>query len=151
MVGVVEAINPRIIEVLDEGRFIPVISPVGVDSNGKTFNVNADHVAGQIASSLKAEKLIILTDVSGVLDKDKKLIPALSHDQANELISNDIVQGGMRPKLNCCIESLENGVKKAHIIDGRLSHALLLEIFTDTGVGTVILKEDKITSSGFPD
>ena len=143
MVGEVEAINPRIIEVLDEGRFIPVISPVGVDSRGETFNINADLVAGQIASSLEAEKLIILTDVSGVLDETKKLIPVLSYDQVSNLIAGGVIQGGMKPKLTCCMESLENGVKKAHIIDGRISHALLLEIFTDTGVGTVILKNEK--------
>jgi acetylglutamate kinase len=143
MVGEVEAINPSIIEVLDEGRFIPVISPVGVDSRGETFNVNADLVAGRVASSLKAEKLIILTDVPGVLDETKKLIPALLHDQVSELVTGGIIQGGMKPKLNCCLDSLENGVKKAHIIDGRISHALLLEIFTDTGVGTVIFKNEQ--------
>ncbi|MGA1792134.1 MAG: acetylglutamate kinase [bacterium] len=143
MVGEVEAINPRIIEVLDEGRFIPVISPVGVDSKGETFNINADLVAGQIASSLKAEKLVILTDVSGVLDETKRLVPALSYDKVSELIAGEVIQGGMKPKLACCMESLENGVKKAHIIDGRISHALLLEIFTDTGVGTVIFKNEK--------
>ncbi|MGA1863639.1 MAG: acetylglutamate kinase [bacterium] len=144
MVGEVEAINPRIIEVLDEGRFIPVISPVGVDSKGETFNINADLVAGHIASSLKAEKLVILTDVSGVLDETKRLIPTLSYDKVSELIAGGVIQGGMKPKLACCMESLENGVKKAHIIDGRISHALLLEIFTDTGVGTVIFKNEKI-------
>ncbi len=138
MVGEVEAINSRIIEVLDEGRFIPVISPVGVDSSGETFNVNADLVAGRIASALKAEKLIILTDVSGVLDENKELIPTLTQNKAKGLISKGIVAGGMRPKLTCCMEALESGVKKAHVIDGRISHALLLEIFTDTGVGTVI-------------
>ena len=144
MVGEVETIKPRIIEVLDEGRFIPVISPVGVDSKGETFNINADLVAGQIASSLKAEKLVILTDVAGVLDETKKLIPMLSYDQVSKLVAGGVIQGGMKPKLTCCMESLENGVKKAHIIDGRISHALLLEIFTDTGVGTVIFKNEKI-------
>ena len=139
MVGEVQAINPQIIQVLDEGRFIPVISPVGVNSQGETFNVNADLVAGQIASALKAEKMILLTDVTGVLDQNQALIPTLSQDQANELMSNDIVKGGMKPKLSCCINALRNGVKKAHIINGQINHALLLEIFTDTGVGTVIL------------
>jgi acetylglutamate kinase len=139
MVGEVEAINPEVINVLDEGRFIPVISPVGVNGQGETFNVNADLVAGGIASALKAEKMVLLTDVTGVLDQEERLIPTISQDQVSELISNGIVEGGMRPKLSCCIDALKHGVKKAHIIDGRISHALLLEIFTDTGVGTVII------------
>jgi len=138
MVGEVEAINPRVIEVLDEGRFIPIISPIGVNAQGETFNVNADLVAGRIAVALRAEKLIILTDVPGVLDKDKVLLTTLSLAQVRELVASGVIQGGMKPKLACCMDALEDGVKKAHIIDGRISHAVLLEIFTDTGVGTVI-------------
>jgi len=138
LVGEVDAINPRVIEVLDEGRFIPVISPIGVNAQGETFNVNADLVAGRIAAALRAEKLVILTDVPGVLDKDKVLLSTLSLAEVRELIASGVIQGGMKPKLACCMDALEDGVKKAHIIDGRISHAVLLEIFTDTGVGTVI-------------
>ncbi|MBN2372886.1 acetylglutamate kinase [bacterium] len=139
MVGEVESVNPRIVEVLDEGRFIPVISPVAVSSKGETFNVNADMVADHIACALKAEKLIVMTDVAGVLDGNSELIPTLSGEKARELFSSGPIKGGMMPKLSSCLHALENGVKKVHIIDGRISHSLLLEIFTDTGVGTVIL------------
>ena len=138
LVGEVEAINPRVIEVLDEGRFIPIISPIGVNAQGETFNVNADLVAGRIAAALRAEKLVILTDVSGVLDQNKVLISTLSLARVKELSKGGVIQGGMKPKLACCVDALKDGVKKVHIIDGRISHALLLEIFTDTGVGTVI-------------
>ncbi|MGA1796858.1 MAG: acetylglutamate kinase [bacterium] len=138
MVGEVESINPRVIEVLDEGRFIPIISPIGVNAQGETFNVNADLVAGRIAAALCAEKLVILTDVAGVLDQNKQLLSTLSLTQVGELSESGVIQGGMKPKLACCVDALKDGVKKVHIIDGRISHALLLEIFTDTGVGTVI-------------
>lgn len=138
LVGEVEAINPRVIDVLDEGRFIPIISPIGVNAQGETFNVNADLVAGRIAAALCAEKLVILTDVPGVLDQNKDLLSTLSLTQVRELFQSGVIHGGMKPKLACCMDALEDGVKKAHIIDGRISHALLLEIFTDTGVGTVI-------------
>ncbi len=138
MVGDVEAINPRIVEVLDEGRFIPVISPVAVNTSGETFNVNADMVAARIAASLKAEKLIILTDVPGVLNEKGDLLPKISLDNGKELLSGGVIQGGMRPKLSSCLDAVTSGVNKAHIINGKISHSLLLEVFTDTGVGTVI-------------
>jgi len=136
MVGEVEGINADVIKTLDEGAFIPVIAPVGVDGDGKTYNINADLVAGKVAAALGAEKLILLTDVPGVLDKDKNLITSLQAHEAKDLIAQGIVATGMIPKITCCLEALTGGVVKAHIIDGRVKHALILEIFTDGGVGT---------------
>lgn len=140
MVGDVNAINPQIIETLDRDKFIPVIAPVGVGDDGDSYNINADTVAGKIAAALKAEKLILLTDVQGVLDKNKKLISALSIQEAKRLIKNKIATDGMIPKLECCLDALKDGVSKSHIIDGRIAHAVLLEVFTDAGVGTEIYK-----------
>src|SRR3989344_5072973 len=140
MVGEVLSVNPHVIETLDRDKFIPVITPVGVGDDGKTYNINADTVAGRIAASLKAEKLILLTDVQGVLNKDKKLISALSVAEAKKLIKNETATGGMIPKLECCLDALKGGVSKAHIIDGRIAHAVLLEVFTDAGIGTEIYK-----------
>jgi acetylglutamate kinase len=140
MVGEVKSVNPKIIETLDRDKFIPVIAPVGVGDDGKTYNINADIVAGNIAAALKAEKLILLTDVQGVLDKNKKLISVLSVAEAKKLIKNETATGGMIPKLECCLDALKGGVSKAHIIDGRVEHAVLLEVFTDAGVGTEIYK-----------
>ncbi len=137
-VGDVEEIDPGVITVLEESDFIPVIAPVGGDEEGTSFNINADTVAGKIASALKAEKLILLTDVAGVLDKDKKLISALTLSEARSLITKKTAVGGMIPKLHCCMEAVVSGVKRAHIIDGRVEHAVLLEVFTDAGVGTAI-------------
>lgn len=136
--GDVEAINPSVIETLDKNNFIPVIAPVGGGDDGMSYNINADTVAGKIASALKAEKLILLTDVQGVLGKDKRLISSLSLSDARNLISKKIAVGGMIPKLKCCMEAVAGGVSRAHIIDGRVEHAVLLEIFTDSGVGTAI-------------
>ncbi|MBI5887270.1 MAG: acetylglutamate kinase [Deltaproteobacteria bacterium] len=136
--GDVEAINPSVIETLDKNNFIPVIAPVGGGDDGMSYNINADTVAGKIASALKAEKLILLTDVQGVLGKDRGLISSLSLSDARNLISKKIAVGGMIPKLKCCMEAVAGGVSRAHIIDGRVEHAVLLEIFTDTGVGTAI-------------
>ena len=144
MVGDVKTVNPKVIETLDRDKFIPVIAPVGVGDDGKTYNINADTVAGRIAASLKAEKLILLTDVQGVLNKDKKLISALSVAEAKKLIKNETATGGMIPKLECCLDALKGGVSKAHIIDGRVEHAVLLEVFTDAGVGTEIYKSSQI-------
>ena len=141
MVGVVKSVNPKVIETLDRDKFIPVIAPVGVGDDGKTYNINADIVAGNIAAALKAEKLILLTDVAGVLDKNKKLISALNVAEAKKLIKNEIATGGMIPKLECCLDAIKGGVSKAHIIDGRVEHAVLLEVFTDAGVGTEIYKD----------
>jgi len=136
MVGEVEEINADIIKTLDDGDFIPVIAPVGVSEDGKTYNINADLVAGKVAAALRAEKLILLTDVPGVLGKDGNLITSLQVQEAKDLIAQGIVSTGMIPKITCCLEALAGGAVKAHIIDGRVKHALILEIFTDGGVGT---------------
>lgn len=138
MVGEVLSVNPKVIETLDRDKFIPVIAPVSVGKDGRTYNINADNVAGNIAAALKAEKLILLTDVQGVLDKNKKLISALSVQEAKKIIKNETATGGMIPKLECCIDAIKGGVSKAHIIDGRVEHAVLLEVFTDAGIGTEI-------------
>ena len=115
-----------------------MIAPVGYHKDeGISYNINADLVAGAIAAALGAAKLILLTDVSGVLDQDKQLCSQLNTDESNQMIQDGIISGGMIPKVNCCLEAVEQGVEKAHIIDGRIPHALLLEVFTDEGVGTV--------------
>ena len=137
-VGDVESIDASVISVLEESDFIPVIAPVGGDEEGESFNINADTVAGKIAAALKAEKLILLTDVAGVLDKEKKLISALTLSEARSLITKKVAVGGMIPKLRCCMDAVASGVGRAHIIDGRVEHAVLLEVFTDAGVGTAI-------------
>jgi acetylglutamate kinase len=136
--GDVDEIDPAVIENLDKGSFIPVIAPVGGGPDGQSYNINADTVAGRVAAALKAEKLMLLTDVRGVLDRKGELISALSAKGARDLIKSKVAEGGMVPKLECCIEAVSHGVKAAHIIDGRVEHAVLLEIFTDAGVGTVI-------------
>ncbi|MCJ7663158.1 MAG: acetylglutamate kinase [Desulfobacterales bacterium] len=136
MVGEVEGINSDVIKTLDDGDFIPVIAPVGVGADGKTYNINADLVAGKVAIALGAEKLILLTDVPGVLDKKENLITSLKAKEAKGLIAREVVSEGMIPKITCCLEALNGGVGKAHIIDGRVKHALILEVFTDGGVGT---------------
>jgi len=136
MVGEVERINSDVIKTLDDGDFIPVIAPVGVGTDGKTYNINADLVAGKVAIALRAEKLILLTDVPGVLDKAGNLITSLKAKEAKDLIAQGVCSEGMIPKVTCCLEALAGGVAKAHIIDGRVKHALILEIFTDGGVGT---------------
>ncbi len=141
MVGEVKRIHPQVIESLEKESFIPVIAPVGVGEGGETYNINADLVAGKIASALKAEKLILLTDVEGVMDEKKRLIPSLDFQRAVELIEQKVISAGMIPKVNCCLEALKEGVKKTHIIDGTVEHAILLEIFTDVGIGTQICKE----------
>ncbi len=136
--GDVFSINPEIISLLDRERFIPVIAPVGVGDGGETYNINADVVAGRVAAALKAEKLILLTDVEGVMDKKGGLLSSLSREDVNSLIEEDVITEGMIPKVSCCIDALKGGVKKTHIIDGRVPHALLLEVFTDAGIGTEI-------------
>ncbi|MDA8161223.1 MAG: acetylglutamate kinase [Desulfobacteraceae bacterium] len=138
-VGEVTSVNPDILETLDAKDFIPVIAPVGVGEDGRSFNINADLVAGAIAAKLKAEKLVLLTDVEGVLDKDRALIPSLTCAQAEERIATGVIVGGMIPKVRCCMAAVRDGVKKAHIIDGRLEHSLLLEIFTRQGIGSEVL------------
>lgn len=131
--------DTKIIRTLEQNHFIPVVAPVAVGDDGQAFNVNADVAASRIASSLKAEKLIMLTDVDGVLDSEGKLIPAIKSKDVEELISKEIIKGGMIPKVRYAVEAIEHGVKKCHIIDGRIPHAVLLEIFTSEGVGTEII------------
>lgn len=141
MVGEIIEINPKVINSLDENKFIPVIAPVGVGEEGETYNINADLVAGHIAESLGAEKLILLTDVEGVKNKKGDLLSTLKIRQACKLIEDGVVAAGMIPKVRCCIEALEGGVGKTHIIDGRVKHAVLLEIFTEEGVGTEVVRK----------
>ncbi|MBI2981131.1 MAG: acetylglutamate kinase [Deltaproteobacteria bacterium] len=137
-VGQVKAIDPGVLTTLDLGRFIPVIAPIGVDEKGEALNINADLVASAIAEALKAEKLVLLTDVEGVKDSKGVLLGALERDEAIQLMERGVISGGMVPKVACALEALAQGVKSVHIIDGRVEHAVLLEIFTDKGVGTVI-------------
>ena len=137
-VGNVSSVDPSILLTLDQARFIPVIAPVGISEKGETLNINADLMAGALAASLKSEKLVLLTDVEGVKDQDGKLISNLTRIEAKRLIKEGIIHGGMIPKVECALKALEQGVKSSHIVDGRVQHAVLLEIFTDTGVGTVI-------------
>ncbi|WP_200929979.1 acetylglutamate kinase [Nostoc piscinale] len=140
-VGEVSGVNIKILETLSSNGYIPVVSSVAADDSGQAYNINADTIAGEIAAALGAEKLILLTDTRGIL-KDYKdpstLIPKVDIREARELIASGVVSGGMIPKVNCCVRSLAQGVRAAHIIDGRLPHALLLEIFTDVGIGTMI-------------
>ncbi len=140
MVGEITSVNNRILRNLIDGQFIPVIAPVGSGKKGETYNINADLVVSHIATSLKARKLILLTDTEGVFDKEGKLISTLTMEEAQKLINDETIKGGMIPKITCCLEALKRGVKKAHIIDGREDHAILLEIFTKIGVGTEIVR-----------
>ncbi len=139
MVGEVETIRPHILDKLDHARYIPVIAPIGVDASGQSYNINADQAAGAIAHALKAEKLLVLTDVPGILDANGELCPHLSRRQVDKLVSDGTVKGGMLPKVAACFNALDGGVRKAHIIDGRTPHSILLELFTDTGIGTEIV------------
>ena len=139
LVGKVKKINAELILTLEKEGFIPVIAPTGVGEKGETYNINADLVAGAIAAALKAEKLILLTDVAGVLDVQKELINTLNNDAAEEMIRSGVIAGGMYPKVKCCLKALKGGVRKTHIIDGRLKHAVMLEMFTDQGIGTEIV------------
>ena len=141
LVGEVVSVNSRIIESLIDNQFIPVIAPVGVGKDNETYNINADLVAGHVSSSLKAKKLVLLTDVEGVLDGDGKLISSIRARDAEKMIAKGTITEGMIPKLQCSLDALNGGVEKVHIIDGRKEHAVLLEIFTDQGVGTEILLE----------
>ena len=139
LVGEVVSVNNRIITSLIDNQFIPVIAPVGVGKDNETYNINADLVAGHIASSLEARKLILLTDVEGVLDRDGNLVSSITANDAKSMVTRGVIKEGMIPKLQCCLDALKGGVEKVHIIDGRKEHALLLEIFTDEGVGTEIV------------
>ena len=140
MVGEITTIDNQVLMSLIESEFIPVIAPVGAGKEGETYNINADLVAGHIAASLGARKLILLTDTPGVFDAQGNLISTLKVDEVAKLISDGTIKGGMIPKVNCCVKALNEGVKKAHIIDGRKEHAILLEIFTRVGVGTEIVR-----------
>ncbi len=137
-VGEVEAIDPEVVALLDSQDFIPVIAPVGVGKDGEAYNINADVVAGKLAITLKAEKLILLTNTTGVLDKEGKLLTGLSSREVGSLIADGTIAAGMLPKVRCALDAVASGVKSAHIIDGRVEHAVLLEVFTDEGVGTLI-------------
>ena len=139
LVGKVKAINADLVLSLVRDGFIPVIAPTGMGDGGETYNINADIVAGEVAAALKAEKLVLLTDVEGVWDRDKQLINTMDNRRALEMIDDGTIAGGMFPKVKCCLKALRGGVGKAHIIDGRKKHAMLLEIFTDQGVGTEII------------
>jgi acetylglutamate kinase len=140
-VGEIVGINPLIIDSLDENKFIPVIAPVGVGEHGETYNINADLVAGEVAEALHAEKLILMTDVEGVKDRKGEFLSTLKVNQARKMIQEGVVASGMIPKVECCIEALKGGVGKTHILDGRVKHAVLLEIFTKEGVGTEVVRK----------
>jgi acetylglutamate kinase len=137
-VGEIDSIDPSVITFLDSGDFIPVIAPIAVGSNGETLNINADVVAGKLAEVLKAEKLVLLTNTPGVLDKNGKLLTGLTPKQIDALVADGTLSGGMLPKISSALDAARGGVKSVHIIDGRVEHALLLEIMTDEGVGTLI-------------
>ena len=140
-VGEPVEINPQIIEILSKAEIIPVVAPVAVSRDGETLNVNGDTFASALAARMKAKRLLLLTDVEGVLDKDKRLIPELTIEDARALIRDGTITGGMIPKVEACLETLGRGIRKVHIIDGRERHALLLEIYTNKGVGTEIVKD----------
>ncbi len=139
-VGDVVKVNTDLIKTLENGKYMAVIAPVGVGVDGECYNVNADLVAGRVAAALNAEKLILLTDVEGVKDKGGELLSSIAVSDLHRLIDEESITGGMIPKVTCCADALRDGVKKAHIIDGRVRHAVLLEMFTDVGVGTEIQK-----------
>jgi len=144
-VGEVSSIDTKLVNSLVTNGYIPVISSVAADDTGQAYNINADTVAGELAAALGAEKLILLTDTRGILEDYKDpstLLPKVDIQQARELIETGVVAGGMIPKVNCCVRSLAQGVKAAHIIDGRIPHALLLEIFTDIGIGSMIVASE---------
>ena len=139
-VGEPEEVNPHVLDPFFSTDVIPVIAPIGIGSNGETYNINADTAAGAIAASVSARKLILLTDVDGVLDQRKDLLPQLNLRQARKILKDGTLTGGMIPKIETCVKALQNGTEAAHILDGRIPHVLLLEIFTEHGVGTMIRK-----------
>jgi len=139
LVGEVEAVNPQAIRILEQNGFIPVIAPVGVGPDGETYNINADLVAGEVAAALAAEKLIHLTDVQGIKGEDGKFFSTLARKDAERLITAGVIEGGMLPKVQSSLRAVEGGAVKAHIIDGRIPHAILLEVFTKEGIGTEIV------------
>jgi acetylglutamate kinase len=137
-VGEVDSIDPSVVKMLDTGDFIPVIAPIGVGKDGASYNINADLVAGKMASVLGAEKLLLLTNTSGVLDPDGKLLTGLDAKTTEQLIADGVIYGGMLPKVNCALDAVKSGVKTSHIIDGRVKHSVILELLTNRGVGTLI-------------
>lgn len=137
-VGEVSRINTGVIDMLIQGDFIPVIAPVGVDEQGCSYNINADLVAGKVAEALQAEKLMLLTNTPGLLNKQGELLTGLNAKMVDELIADGTIYGGMLPKIQCALDAVQGGVKAAHIVDGRVEHAVMLEVFTDEGVGTLI-------------
>jgi acetylglutamate kinase len=137
-VGEVDQIDTEVLNVILGSNFIPVIAPIGVDAAGRTYNINADLVAGKLAQVMQAEKLMLLTNVAGLLDKEGNILTGLSTAQVDELIADGTITGGMLPKISCALEAVKSGVASAHIIDGRVPHAVLLEIFTNEGIGTLI-------------
>jgi len=149
LVGEITKVNPRILETLDKNEFVPVIAPIGKGGDGTTLNINADFVASKIASALKAEKLILMTDTQGVKNKTGELQSGLTKKEVAAMIKEKVIKDGMLPKVKCCLDALKAGVHKTHIVDGRVQHALLLEIFTEDGIGTQIVekKSDLKTSS----
>lgn len=141
-VGEVRAINRRVIDLLMQSDFIPVIAPIGVGLDGASYNINADLVAGKIAEILQAEKLMLLTNVAGLQNKDGEVLTGLTTAKVDELIDDGTIYGGMLPKIRCALDAVKSGVARAHIVDGRVPHAVLLEIFTDAGVGTLITNKN---------
>ncbi|MFI3136363.1 MAG: acetylglutamate kinase [Methylococcaceae bacterium] len=139
-VGEVKSIDPSIVEMLNKSDFIPVIAPIGVGEEGRSYNINADLVAGKVAEVLKAEKLLLLTNTPGILDKDGQLLTGLTIADIDALTADGTISGGMIPKTRCAMEALKGGVNSVHIIDGRVEHAVLLELFTDQGVGTLLMR-----------
>lgn len=151
LVGEITQVNPRILETLDKNEFVPVIAPIGKGEDGATLNINADFVASKIASALKAEKLILMTDTEGVKNKTGKLQCGLTKKEVAAMIKEKVIKDGMLPKVKCCLDALKAGVHKTHIVDGRVQHALLLEIFTEDGIGTQIVeKKLDLTASSTP-
>ena len=138
-VGEVSHIDPSIVDMLSQSDFIPVIAPIGVGKDGRSYNINADLVAGKVAEVLKAEKLILLTNIPGILDQKGKLLTGLTIDDIDKLIADGTISGGMIPKTRCGTDAIQGGVNSVHIIDGRVDHAVLLELFTDKGVGTLLI------------
>lgn len=146
-VGEVESMNPDIIEMIKSSDFIPIIAPIGADEQGASYNINADIVAGKVAQMVMAEKLILLTNISGVQDKDGNVLTGLTTEQVNKLIDDGTIYGGMLPKIHCALDAVNSGVTSAQIIDGRVPHAVLLEVFTDEGIGTLITNKQKTGSA----
>jgi acetylglutamate kinase len=137
-VGEIDSIDPTVIEALEAGGFIPVVAPIGVGKEGESYNINADLVAGKLAEVLKAEKLVLLTNTPGVLDKQGNLLTGLTLERVDQLVADGTITGGMLPKISCALDAVKGGVNSAHIIDGRVPHAVIVELFTDEGIGTLI-------------